>query len=444
MQVPADHMARVVREYVDQFDLSLVEAGYSSLGRYGYQPRDVLAVWLYAGTQGVHHATKLHSALCTDAAYRWLAGGHEFAESTLKRFRKRHGALFLQCLDKTIRIAVERGLIDPMDLSTDSVRVRAHASMGELRTLERSQKRVAELAGADTGAMSEAEREKHQQRLANHQHTVERCQAEGRTEVVRTNPLAARQKFPGGGVHLGHRVTVTAAGRSLRLVVGVLVDADQSDAGKLQPAVEQARAALLAAGVPPEAKMQVSADSGYTAERDLAFAAEARKDIDVLAPVDGIDRSKSTKRGLFGRDRFTILPDGTARCPADKPMRGPHKDGRRLRYEGNGCPSCPLRSQCTDGKKRVLNVLPHYDRLRDAMHDRMAQPDATARYHRRAVTIEPVFASVENEMNFRRCSSRFADTIVAEILLKLLAHNIRRLASARRSSCVLVWAAIEF
>lgn len=38
---------------VSQFDLSDVEAKYSSLGRHGHHPRSVLAVWLYASQMGI-------------------------------------------------------------------------------------------------------------------------------------------------------------------------------------------------------------------------------------------------------------------------------------------------------------------------------------------------------------------------------------------------------
>jgi hypothetical protein len=53
-------------------------------------------------------------------------------------------------------------------------------------------------------------------------------------------------------------------------------------------------------------------------------------------------------------------------------------------------------------------------------------------------TIEPVFASVEDGMAFRRVASRHPRTVRAEVLLKLLAHNIRRLLTRRRLFCVFI------
>ena len=73
LQVPADHLSRTVWQVVERFEMSKVEERYSSLGRHGYAPRRVLAVWLYASLIGIHHATKVAKALQTDAAMRLLS-----------------------------------------------------------------------------------------------------------------------------------------------------------------------------------------------------------------------------------------------------------------------------------------------------------------------------------------------------------------------------------
>ena len=39
-------------------------------------------------------------------------------------------------------------------------------------------------------------------------------------------------------------------------------------------------------------------------------------------------------------------------------------------------------------------------------------------------------------MGFRRSSSRHPTTIVAEVLLKIVAHNLSRITAARRLACV--------
>jgi Transposase DDE domain len=51
-------------------------------------------------------------------------------------------------------------------------------------------------------------------------------------------------------------------------------------------------------------------------------------------------------------------------------------------------------------------------------------------------TVEPVFSYLEDAMGFRRVSSRKPSTVTAELLLKLLAHNVSRLLTRGKLLCV--------
>ena len=140
------------------------------------------------------------------------------------------------------------------------------------------------------------------------------------------------------------------------------------------------------------------------------------------------------------RDRFKVLDDQkTATCPADRPMRGPtlQKDGTSL-WKGVGCADCPLREKCTPGTQRILSIDFEGERLRDKMRQRMREPGAKALYAERIATIEPVFSFIEDTMGFRRVSSRLPQTVRAEILLKVLAHNIARLCACSRVCFVIL------
>jgi hypothetical protein len=76
--------------------------------------------------------------------------------------------------------------------------------------------------------------------------------------------------------------------------------------------------------------------------------------------------------GGFPGSAFTLQPDGTLRCPADRPLyaqeRRPERDGSlRVLYAGRigSCRACPLRYQCqehpsTKNPRRVSAVLRAY------------------------------------------------------------------------------------
>lgn len=427
LAVPANHLARRVFELVSKLDTATLEGQYSSLGRRGYHPRQVLAVWVYASLVGMHESTKVHRASRTDHAFRFLSGGHDISSATLRRFRFRNAEFFRDAIQQTVELAKKQGLLDVADCAVDSMRLRAHAAVSATRTLERSRRRLEELA-AERGTVPEEKHAVIDEKIAKHEKAVAQCEASDRTSVVLTNPSAALMKFPSGASAPGHRVTVSVAGQSARIVLAVLVDASTTDYGKLEPITAATRDVLQRAGVDTRA-FQVAADGGYTALADLQFAASSRDWVDVLVPVGDL-RERASK--FFGRDRFTILDDGIV-CPADKRMAGPYPDtDGRLKWEGVGCASCPMRPQCTSSKRaRAFTLHPKLEQSRGAMQHRMAQPDAAERYNRRIATVEPVFSSIESTMGFRRASSRHAKAVVAEVLLKVLAHNLSRLAVAK-------------
>ncbi len=437
--VPAEHLARKVQRVVEGMELGPVEAGYSALGQNGFSPRHLLGLWVYASLIGVHRGTQLWHQLQTDAALRLLSAGHSISVAVLNRFRSKNAPLFEWALRQTVRWAHQEGLVDAQDLSVDSLRLRAHASGRQVRIHKHSVHRLEQLSGVDTASLSPQELEKHQQKVAYHQHAVQVCQQQKAATVVLTNPSAGLMQFPGNGVHPGHRVTVVASGMQQRLVVGVLVTASGNDKGHLEHAVQQAREVLVAAGVPKEVRLQLAGDSGYWSEEDLRFAQLNSSWVDVLLKENSATGPLANKPGMLKREGFELKPsERSVVCPAGRTMRGPVYDSvnQADSYYGVGCETCPLRPKCTRGRRRTFTVRWQYEQHRKAMLTRMAQPDAQARYARRMATVEPVFASVEHDMGFRRLSSRHPRTIGAEVLLKLLAHNIRRLLARTRLFCV--------
>jgi hypothetical protein len=393
----------------------------------------VLGAWVLASIQGLHHATKVSEALKLDGALRFIAGGHAISAGVLKRFRA-CSELFEDLLQQTLTLALRRGLLKLDELAVDSVRLRAHASMGAVRTKARSEKRLEALNLVERDRLTDEEQRAHDEKVRKHEQAIFACAERQCTSVVVTNPGAALMKFPNGGYGPGQRVTVAAAGVKERFVVTALIDAATTDYGKLEAAVKRTRRALEQSGVPVGERLQFAADAGYFCETDLVFAQSIRHDTDVLVPEPPQHRNRGHSKGLFHRDCFHFAPDGLVTCPAGRPMLGPVKDGRgELRWAGQDCQSCPLRPSCTNGKQRILVVNPRFDEARTEMRTRMAQPGARQRYNQRIATIEPVFSILEERMAYRRVSTRHERNSRAEILLKLLAYNLVRLikASAR-------------
>lgn len=437
-QVEHGHLARSVWSVVDRLDTSALESQYSALGRRGYHPKRLLAVWVYASLTGLHHSTKLARACKTDAALRWLCGGDAPSSATLRRIRMKQASFFAAAIEQTVALGSRLKLIQLDAVAVDSVRLRAHAAAANVRTLERSTQRLKELRAVDREALDEASRAKHDAKIARHEAGLAQCNARGVTSIVTTNPAAALMKFPSGASAPGHRATVIATGTSARFVIGVLVDADPTDHGKLGPAVLHARDTLDRLGLREDKTLSVAADSGYFSDRDLQFAVENRAWVDVLIPP--ITRGHIRSEGVFPRERFEFREGGVVVCPAGRQMLGPYRNnkaGTILKYEGPSCHTCELKPQCTPGPRRYLQISPSKEKARLAMVARMNQPDAKERYDQRIATVEPIFSFLEDAMAFRRCASRAPQTVQAEVLLKILAYNIDRLIRAERDAALL-------
>ncbi len=135
--IGADHTARVIWAYVEGLDLSDLEAGIGAReglpGHPAIAPRLLLALWLYATSEGVGSARAL-ARLCTSHdAYRWLCGGVSVNYHTLSDFRVGCGGLLDELLSASVASLSTAGVIALDEVVQDGVRVRASAGSASFR-----------------------------------------------------------------------------------------------------------------------------------------------------------------------------------------------------------------------------------------------------------------------------------------------------------------------
>ncbi len=429
--VPRSHIAWKVKQAVAAFDLSALRSKASPLGRHGFDPAFPLAVWLLASLDRVHSASEIARRLQTDQAYRLVAGGHELSASLLRTFRRQNLLLMVACNEQLLQIAYDRGHVDLEQTALDSVRIEADAASASIRMLERSQKLVKQLAPQDTSAMTPEQAERHQKRLAKHQHAVAHCGEMGVTNFSGTDPLAAMMKFPHGGSKPGHRLTTVVAGAAIRFCIAFYLSSKPSDHGLLGPTLEALRARLRRIGVPDDVVVKTAADAGFCNEDDVLVATENSLNIDVvLAQQSFTGLGDVGVKGLFGKNRF-VMDGNIVTCPAGTRMQGPHRDGDSiLKWFGVGCATCPLRAQCTTAERRTLKQNPKTVAARATLRARMNEPQSRALYDKRGPIVESMYSVLEDAMGFRRVNSRHPATVQTELIMKILAYNLTRLWAA--------------
>ena len=117
-------------------------------GHPAISPRLLLALWLYANSEGVGSARALERLCKSHDVYRWLCGGVSVNYHTLADFRVGCADLLDRLLAEHVAALAKAGLIDLDILAQDGVRVRASAGAASFRraaTLDRHLAQAQEL-----------------------------------------------------------------------------------------------------------------------------------------------------------------------------------------------------------------------------------------------------------------------------------------------------------
>jgi transposase len=154
--IGADHPARVIWDYVQKLDVSSLEqavrAREHTPGQAPASPRLLLALWLYATSEGVGSARALARLCESHDVYRWLCGGVSVNYHGLADFRTADSDLLDRLLTENVATLSAANVINLNEVVQDGVRVRASAGAASFRRrktlhkeLRKAQRRVAQL-----------------------------------------------------------------------------------------------------------------------------------------------------------------------------------------------------------------------------------------------------------------------------------------------------------
>jgi transposase len=298
--LPPGHAARLVWRFVDGLDLRAFYAPIAArdghAGRPAIDPKILLALWLYAISDGVGSAREVDRLCYAHDAYRWLRGGVSVNYHTLSDFRVQHGAALNTLLTQSMAALLHRRVITLRRVAQDGMRVRASAGASSFRRreslqecLRQARKQVERTArqvdgdrpSREAAAEARAARER-EARVAEALAVlpeVEAVKARGRStsapRVSTTDPDARVMKMGDGGFRPAYNVEF-ATDVDGRAIVGVSVTNVGSDAGQLVPMLDQVEART---GQRPDAYL---ADSGFA--QGVALDTSATRGITLYSP----------------------------------------------------------------------------------------------------------------------------------------------------------------
>jgi transposase len=134
--VSVDHMCRVIDAFVAR--LSLSELGFeraqaAETGRPGYDPRDLLKLYLYGYLNQIRSSRRLEAECRRNVELMWLLGRLYPDHNSISEFRRMHAEAVTAAGAALIRFARSCGLIRGEWIAIDGSKFRAVASIDTVR-----------------------------------------------------------------------------------------------------------------------------------------------------------------------------------------------------------------------------------------------------------------------------------------------------------------------
>ncbi len=187
---------------------------------------------------------------------------------------------------------------------------------------------------------------------------------------------------------------------------------------------------------------QLTADAGYGSEENYEFLEQ--KKIETYVKYNSFDKEqgilKSKRKKInedFHRDKLYYNQEQDQYiCPMGQTMK---KTGGRKRktksgflqnssiYSAHNCQGCPLRGACFKAKgNRIVERNHTLERYKEKARRNLLSEIGELKRRQRTADVEPVFAHIKSNRNFKRFTHKGIEKAELEFGLHALAHNLRK------------------
>jgi transposase len=405
--IPEEHICRVIEAFVGGVDMSALEfvrAEAAETGRPGYDPRDLLKLYLYGYLQQVRSSRRLEAECRRNVEVMWLLGRLQPDHKSIAEFRRRNGAAITETCAELVRLARAVGLVRGEWVAIDGSKFQAASSPTQVAERDAAKRYLDRLDAAD----------QQEERVID-----ETAVAEALKKLQQDREPEARfMRGPHGKVP-AYNVQIAVDGEHA-IVVAQQVTSEANDTRSLLPMAEAAQAAV---GNP--AVLHVVADAGYSngeqaegcAQKGIVPHVPAQRSINNQGDGTLLDRSQFTYDAA--RDLFC--------CPAGETLRrqGRQKDRKRVIYKAsaNACGACALKARCTQARRRTV-----YRHMHEEALERMQQRATGQAMRLRRCCAEHPFASLKYWIfGHPRFLLRGLGGAQSEISLAVLSYNLKRM-----------------
>lgn len=442
--ITEDNPVRFINAFVDKLDLK--ELGFirtqpARTGRPGYEPRDLLKLYIYGYKNRITSSRRLEQECHRNMEIIWLLRRLKPDFKTISDFRRDNVTAFKRVFRQFTLLCDVLDLFSGELVAIDGTKIKGVNSLYRnysksvlqkklteinerideyLKDIEESDNAESEISKLTAEKLKE-KIESLEGRKDEYKRMLDILEQTGESQISLTD--SDSRSFPKKfGVSVGYNAQA-AIDEKYHLIVEQDVTNAVTDIDELSPMAIKAKEAL---GVD---KLKVVADAGYCNAKEVKACEEA--DIEVYVPK--INTSSSKKKGLYGKEQFTYdKQENCYYCPAGKKLSyrfeglEKRRDKRRivLYYVGELCRSCTQRHLCTESKDpRRITRCPEEDAI-DRMNKRIKENPEIMR--KRKQIAEHPFGTIKFWNHQSSFLMRGLEKVKAEFSLSTLAYNMKR------------------
>lgn len=482
--VATDHPVRAVSAVLDKVDIRSIIKQYRPGGTSSYHPRMLLKVMVYGYINNIYSSRKIEEAVRQNINFMWLAGMRKPDHNTINRFRgERLQKTLKPIFNQVVLMLCEEGLLNIRDLYTDGTKIEANANRYSFvwgKAIKTSRERItqqlddlwkyalgvaaSELDDTDPSGfkkinsdsvkqtierINEALKDKdveskvrqklnyakkHWPAALDKYEAQEKILGDNRNSYSKTDKDATFMRMKedhmrNGQLKPAYNVQIST---NQQFIASYSIHQNTTDTNTLKPHLSEHIKEL---GVKPSS---VTADAGYGSEQNYQWLEQKR--ITAYLKHNQFDRNqhKATRdKKPFATDKLTYdAGKDRYHCPSGKAMKNIGTKNRITstgfkqtitKYRTTKCKGCPLQAQCNPGNNaRTIEVNHNLNRLKQQADKRLKTKKGIKKRKQRCYDVEPVFAAIKHNHQFRRFMLRGVEKVTVETGLLALAHNLRK------------------
>lgn len=475
-----NHPVRTVNQVIDKIELDPLLAKYQGGGTSSYHPRMLLKILIYAYLSNIYSSRKIEAALKENIHFMWLAAMNKPDHNTINRFRtdKLQGVL-KKVFSQVVMLLAREGHVSLKDVYLDGTKIEANANRysfvwgnaiktqkekmaKQLEELWAYTERIAkeELADNKPVEFSEISPEKVADTIAkidealagkmvdkkvkqklqyakkNWPENLAKYKEQeqilaGRNSYSKTDPDATFMRLKedhmkNGQLKPAYNLQLSTCNQ---FILCYTLHQISTDTTTLIPHLQEFKEIHQAL---PET---LTADAGYGSEENYKFLEDNQIEGYIKYNYFYKDLKEGKKKEEFkyqsDKDSYT--------CPSGQELK---LTGERIRktstgyqqvtkiYQASNCCNCPLKESCSpDYPNKRIHTTPNLEAYKQKAIKLLTSEKGLAHRRQRAIDVEPTFAAIKHNRNYKRFMTKGLRNVEIETGLIAIAHNLKKKAA---------------